>query len=263
MPTKIVRTKQPGQAWETTVEPTGGGGGDDLATVLANGNDAGAQQITNLADGIDSEDAATVGQVGEAFSSTTLGDILSNSNDGDAQQIKNIDDATDPQDAVTLAQLQTPAAAEFKITDGLGVQRGLLFYDSDSDGVSLKFFDSDGVTVKATVALRQTSVQIEAVESFDFDLNGPSAAGHCTLSSRGVSTGVAGGTTMELHGDPVGAAGTNFNFIYGEADPTVDTGIEAPPGTLYSRTYDPGGGTIAEAWFKTGVTNTDWTNLTP
>ena len=102
---KITRTKQTGQAWETTEDTGGGGGGSqDLATTLALGNDANALQIVNLADPINPQDAVTLVTLDPLFA-LTVGDVLSQGNDAGNFQIKDVADGTDPQDAVALHQL--------------------------------------------------------------------------------------------------------------------------------------------------------------
>jgi hypothetical protein len=105
----LIRRKAPGSAWETEAD-TGGGppGTGNLDDVLSNGNDAGGQQIVNLANGSADTDAATVGQVNGAYTQN-LNDILTNGNNAGNFQVKNVADGTDPQDAVTVAQLEAAA----------------------------------------------------------------------------------------------------------------------------------------------------------
>ncbi len=73
----------------------------NLQQVLAADNDAGAQQIKNMADGIDPQDAVSLSQL----VAINLQQVLAADNDAGAQQIKNMADGIDPQDAVSLSQL--------------------------------------------------------------------------------------------------------------------------------------------------------------
>ncbi|MGI9549849.1 MAG: beta strand repeat-containing protein [Aurantibacter sp.] len=81
-----------------------GGGSQDLTNVLTQGNDAGAAQITNLADPTLPQDAATMAYVdANVGGNQDLANVLTQGNDGGASLIKNIADPVDPQDAATMA----------------------------------------------------------------------------------------------------------------------------------------------------------------
>ena len=93
----------PGQTWTI---PLGGlsGGNPNLTDVLTQGNDAGAAQITNLADPTLAQDAATKAYVDANIGGNqNLDQVLTQGNDGGAALIKNIGDPVDPQDAATKA----------------------------------------------------------------------------------------------------------------------------------------------------------------
>jgi hypothetical protein len=115
----LIRVKKPGEAWNSEAESGGGGGGGDLDDVLSNGNDAGAQQILNLADGASAQDAATVHNVDEALGSVTFNLALSNDPDAGGIELKNIGTGVDAQDAVTLTQLEekVPTATDSTVED--------------------------------------------------------------------------------------------------------------------------------------------------
>ena len=105
--TDLVRVKRGRHPWVTEPESGGGGGGgDDLATVLSNGNDAGAQQINNLADGTVLSDAATLQNINDELAATGFNSVLSVDPDAGGIKLKNIGDGVDPNDAVSLQQLQ-------------------------------------------------------------------------------------------------------------------------------------------------------------
>jgi len=89
------------------------GSNQNLSGVLSEGNDGGAQQITNILDPAALQDAATKNYVDTEIgnivfpSGTTLSGVLTAGNDGGAKQIKNILDPTVATDAATMSYVDT------------------------------------------------------------------------------------------------------------------------------------------------------------
>ena len=135
---------------------TGGGTTPTLDEVLTEGNDGGAQQIKNIADGTDPTDAVTLEQL-DAVGTPTLSAVLSEGNDGGAQQIKNIADGTDPTDAVTLEQLDavgtpTLSAVLSEGNDGGAQQIKNIADGTDpTDAVTLEQLDAVGTPTLSAV----------------------------------------------------------------------------------------------------------------
>lgn len=149
--TDLVRVKRGRHPWVTEPESGGGGGGsEDLATVLANGNDGGGQQITNIADGVADQDAFTVAQF---YVLVTLANLLSNGNDGAGQQVKNIGDGTDVKDAVNLQQLQAyvpTLAAILAGSESAGGHNVQDVADLNADTLNVTGGDDSGPVAKIT-----------------------------------------------------------------------------------------------------------------
>ena len=73
----------------------------NLEAVLAENNSAGQQQIKNLLDPTDAQDAVTKSYVDSENTVQSISNILANGNDANGQQIKQLSDPTDAQDAAT------------------------------------------------------------------------------------------------------------------------------------------------------------------
>ena len=91
----------------------GGGGNQDLAQVLTQGNDGGSAQIRNIANPTMAQDAATKAYVDANIGGNqNLDQVLTQGNDGGASLIKNILDPVDPQDAATKAYVDANGGSQ-------------------------------------------------------------------------------------------------------------------------------------------------------
>jgi len=88
----------------------------NLQSVLAENNSANQQQIKDLQDPTDAQDAVTKAYVDTENTAQTINVILSNGNDANNQQIKGLADPTDNQDAVTEIYTRVLVEQEIKKT---------------------------------------------------------------------------------------------------------------------------------------------------
>lgn len=140
-----------------------------LAQVLANGADANAIAITNLADPTDDQDAATKVWVLAQISTPSLATVLGEGADADAIAITNMADPTDPQDAATKAYVDSAVSSSLDLAN-------VLTNDNDGGGLLIKNIgnpvdDQDAATKVWTLAQISTP-DLATVLAVDADANG-------------------------------------------------------------------------------------------
>lgn len=136
-------------AWNSLVPTAGGGGSQDLADVLTQGNDAGGAKIINLDDPDNPQDAVT-----KAYADTAVGTVATNLSN-------HISDSSDAHAASAITN--TPAGSIAATT----IQAAVDELDSDIQGHisdTTDAHDASAISFSATGGISATDVQAAIVE---------------------------------------------------------------------------------------------------
>ncbi|UWX54146.1 hypothetical protein NYZ99_14135 [Maribacter litopenaei] len=198
----------------------------NLAQVLAQGQDANALQIKNLLDPTDPQDAATRAYVDANVGGTqNLAQVLAVGTDANALQIKNLLDPTDPQDAATRAYVDANSGGTQNLaqvlaegTDANTLQiKNLLDPTDPQDAATQNYVETriatilgaggaDGVVSNITPTATgfdvtgtnggfNGSIDLDATFATDIELSGINIVSSDTPNS--ITTGVDGGALYD------------------------------------------------------------------
>lgn len=149
------------------------------------------------------------------------------------------------------------------------IESGLVHYDADGNlrmavttsdvATDITLWDAAGnITSQLSLGPDRTTLLSTTDGLIDLDLSGGAGpAGHGSLYNN--PAGGGRGTAWSLHSGGVDGAEAEFDFAYGAIDPSVDPGLAMALGSLFARTFDSLDG--AQLWFKSGVGDTDWTQM--
>jgi uncharacterized protein (TIGR02145 family) len=138
----------------------------NLETVLAENNSANNQQIKDLQDPTDAQDAVTKAYVDTNFATSNepnIEQVLAQGNDANGIQLKGIADPTEAQDAVTKAYFENNSSNYFNLQypDGITNETVIITYSNPFEVPSGKNF---------FINYAQKGV---AIDNFDFDFSYP------------------------------------------------------------------------------------------